>query len=288
MNNIGEKIKKARQSRNLTQAELCGSKITRNLLSLIERGKATPSVKTLSYIADRLDMPVGYFFARDEKEEAIYKKYSSIDKIKKYYKSKQYDKCISLCSETEKEYRDDEINLMLAKSCFYNALSLADSYDIGGAKNLLKLAGDTAKYTVYLGVDFYRAIDYYIMLMSSLDSVEMSAELYDLNHISSYVPADLIKYIESLNLKSSYNFTGFYHKIHIAARDKMKNGDFSKALNLLNDMVHKGNIPFYMRFFVYDDIETCSNQINDYYSAYNAAKIKLSLIELLKKQNSYL
>ena len=41
--NLGEKIKNLRISKNITQSALSGAKITRNMLSQIENGKAMPS-----------------------------------------------------------------------------------------------------------------------------------------------------------------------------------------------------------------------------------------------------
>ena len=48
---IGEKIKSVRASKMMTQAELAGDGITRNMLSKIENGTALPSLTTLLYFA---------------------------------------------------------------------------------------------------------------------------------------------------------------------------------------------------------------------------------------------
>lgn len=58
---LGEKIRKARQALGLSQRQLCGEEITRNMLSLIENGGAKPSMKTLTILAERLGKPIGYF-----------------------------------------------------------------------------------------------------------------------------------------------------------------------------------------------------------------------------------
>lgn len=55
---LGRRIKEARIKKKMTQSELVGDFITRNMLSRIESGNATPSVKTLEYIASKLDLPV--------------------------------------------------------------------------------------------------------------------------------------------------------------------------------------------------------------------------------------
>ena len=64
---LGEKIKQARLDAGLSQRQLCGDKITRNMLSQIENGTARPSMDTLSHFARQLDKPVGWFL----EEEAV-------------------------------------------------------------------------------------------------------------------------------------------------------------------------------------------------------------------------
>lgn len=64
---LGQKLKQARQEQGLSQRQLCGNVITRNMLSLIENGAASPSMDTLRYLAGRLGKPMGYFL----EEEAV-------------------------------------------------------------------------------------------------------------------------------------------------------------------------------------------------------------------------
>ena len=86
---LGEKIKKARKDLKLTQAQLCNDKITRNMLSSIERNKATPSLETIKFIANRLDIPVGYLFSEDD-DLLYYEKQSRIERIKSAFLAKNY------------------------------------------------------------------------------------------------------------------------------------------------------------------------------------------------------
>lgn len=58
---VGEKIRLARTEAGLSQRQLCGDKVTRNMLSLIENGSARPSMDTLSYFAAQLGKPVSFF-----------------------------------------------------------------------------------------------------------------------------------------------------------------------------------------------------------------------------------
>lgn len=62
---LGQRIKEARLEKQLTQQELVGEYITRNMLSKIENDSATPSVRTLEYLADRLGLSPGEFLSDD-------------------------------------------------------------------------------------------------------------------------------------------------------------------------------------------------------------------------------
>ena len=58
---LGQKLRQARIEQGLSQRQLCGGTITRNMLSQIENGSARPSMSTLGYLAGRLGKPVSYF-----------------------------------------------------------------------------------------------------------------------------------------------------------------------------------------------------------------------------------
>ena len=62
---LGEKILQARLAAGLSQRQLCGDTITRNMLSLIEHGTARPSMGTLKVLATRLGKPLSYFLDDD-------------------------------------------------------------------------------------------------------------------------------------------------------------------------------------------------------------------------------
>ena len=57
---LGEKLRSARKSRGLTQKQVAGDRITRNMLSQIENDLAAPSMKTLHYLAETLGVSEGW------------------------------------------------------------------------------------------------------------------------------------------------------------------------------------------------------------------------------------
>ena len=58
METLGERIKKLRKEKKLTQSELAGERLTKGMLSLIENGKAQPSMESLRFLAKQLDVEV--------------------------------------------------------------------------------------------------------------------------------------------------------------------------------------------------------------------------------------
>lgn len=58
---LGQRLKQARLEAGMSQRQLCGTVITRNMLSQIENGSAKPSMDTLRYLAAQLGKPMGYF-----------------------------------------------------------------------------------------------------------------------------------------------------------------------------------------------------------------------------------
>lgn len=69
---LGKKLKEARLAKKMTQAEVVGNFITRNMLSQIESGAAMPSVKTLSYLAGVLGLSPDQLIAPEPATDDAY------------------------------------------------------------------------------------------------------------------------------------------------------------------------------------------------------------------------
>ena len=68
---LGRKIREARLAKRLTQSEVVGDFITRNMLSQIESGAATPSMKTLEYLSKVLSVPMSQLVPGDDPIETL-------------------------------------------------------------------------------------------------------------------------------------------------------------------------------------------------------------------------
>lgn len=76
--NVARQIRILRKRRNLSQAELAdASGLSRNTLSLLERGLTSPTVSTLKRIAVALGIDINAFFDKSDDESIIYTKAES-------------------------------------------------------------------------------------------------------------------------------------------------------------------------------------------------------------------
>ena len=112
--NLGEKIKAARLERHMTQKDVVGDYITRNMLSKIENGSATPSVKTLEYLAGALGLPAGYFMNDSNGDELTP---GSVASARNHFRDGEYEGCVQVLEGLDMEggYKDEAM-LLLARA----------------------------------------------------------------------------------------------------------------------------------------------------------------------------
>lgn len=110
---LGEKLRAARLEVGLSQRQLCGDVITRNMLSQIENGAARPSIDTLRYLAGRLGKSLSYFL---EDQAVTSPNLQTMEQARTAYSSGAYSQAQELLTQ----YRspdpvfDWEFHLLLA------------------------------------------------------------------------------------------------------------------------------------------------------------------------------
>ena len=111
-NELGEKLRLLREERGLSRPVFCGdeSELSVRQLVRIEKGEFRPTLKTLEYIADRLDIP-SYILMPDYKE--LPKRYQDL----KYFLLHHPDYGDKELQEQKEEYFDEIFE------CFYDDLS---------------------------------------------------------------------------------------------------------------------------------------------------------------------
>lgn len=91
----GQKIQKMRLVRGLTQKELAGECITRNMLSQIENDKAKPSMRTLTHLAQTLGVSVGWLLSGDWEQS------NQAEQAQALFREGQYAACMELLEHME-------------------------------------------------------------------------------------------------------------------------------------------------------------------------------------------
>lgn len=278
--NIGEKIKTIRKEKKMTQSSLAGQRITRNMLSSIERGTANPSLETLEYIAKKLDTPLAYFFS-DSNSLFFFEKEKNIRRIRDALTAKSYKHCIEICERLSS--CDDEIAYILS-ICYFEI----------GKKELLNGSFSTAE-KHFTAFDNYSARTRYD-LRSYVNSKKMfsciiqniQAPLLEFDSDSFYIANDDLTNFEFYKYfihDYDYQFRDQTYAKHARAKQEINNRAYREAIATLleieNDKDPK-NYNVYVMFGVYSDLEQCYKLLFDFENAYRYASKKLSLLEGFK------
>lgn len=93
---IGQRILAARLEAGLSQRQLAGESITRNMLSAIEHDKARPSLDTLQYLSEKLGRPVGWFLGEDT---PVVEGFRLLQQARQAYDSEAYRECLNLLEQ---------------------------------------------------------------------------------------------------------------------------------------------------------------------------------------------
>lgn len=289
--NIGERIRELRISKLMTQSELAGNQITRNMLSCIENGSANPSLSTIIYIAGRLNVPAGFLLA-EEGDEIVYRKMSNLSNIKRAYTAGDLRGCRSLCISTCPE-PDDEINLLLA-NC--DAGIAVEEFWNGKLRSACRF--------------FDEALSYAEKSIYPTETIEAEARLYFryMERISHTLYSDMLDEEKSLHIQKASAFSAYlaaleamdveddsavdaflqtadpttFFSIHLRIRTMMRQKDFKTShkalLQLLNAETPLNKIELYT---VLCELEVCCRESEDFKGAYNYANEKLALLEQL-------
>lgn len=149
---LGQKIKVARLERGLTQKELVGDYITRNMLSKIENDAATPSVRTLEYLAKVLDLPTGHFL--NDAGVSDGSSPDGLNEARQAYREGRWMDCLGLLEQDRKAGTADEGCLLHARA---GAFAAREALEAGNAATARELA-ETAQYYNQEGMYFSNSL----------------------------------------------------------------------------------------------------------------------------------
>ena len=145
---LSQKLKQARLDAGLSQKNLCGDRITRNMLSQIENGSARPSMDTLKFLAAQLGKPLSYFLEDDavtSPNQELMAKARKADPSDALHLLGQY--------RTPDPTFDDERWFLEALVCLTLAESALEQGKAAYARNLLERAEVAGSRTPYYTAD---------------------------------------------------------------------------------------------------------------------------------------
>lgn len=288
----GEKIKALRIEKGITQKELCGSHMTRNMLSLIESGRANPSVSTLEYIAEKLGVPSGYLL-NDGGELFDFLKLKLMPEIRRLYSEHQWRECVDLCRSLP--HTDDETNMILADCRLEIGIARYNSGRLEAAYKSFSLVEEHAKKTVYRCADTVGRAKIYIELIDSLlqsrhadvsastvPEFEMPFELAAYTNLLRIT--DSMKYEDATRIYDSVKLDNPLYRTHISARLSVSAGNYARGISLYREIESRfdgENADAVFRYIVYRDLELACRTIGDFKGAYEYSEKKQSLYSVL-------
>lgn len=284
---LGQKIRDARRRVGMTQSELAGNRISRNMLSMIENDRADPSYKTILYLADRLAVPVCFFF-EEEADLAQSRRRALMPRIYEKLKRREFNACLALCAELS-GLENDEIYLIKAECYFHIGLQACRDLSFGNACDAFLTAQSNAAHSVY-PTEYIEVISRYTIAWMNEFShsgnpfpktptppIEPDATQYYLwlLPLIGTIPDALVEEMLQENIPRS-DIT----RQHIRARIKMRSGHYESALELLQDALSETDVSL-LRFLLLSDMETAYTQMKDYENAYIVSQQHRDLVRKL-------
>lgn len=294
---IGKKIKKLRIEKLMTQSELTGGEITRNMLSRIENGAALPSLGTVVYLAGKLGVPAGYLLSEGE-EEFIYHKTAVMKNIRRAYTGKHFELCRDMCISEFSEL-DDELELILTDCCLGVAEEAMRAGNLYRACAFLDEAVRHSSCTMYDTTAQHNNVQIMFEMLKfispALDSDEIDIGMREGSLHSSVFNNIFCKYLSViLNVDRYGDFErevkaiksdslSDYEKLlilHLRARKLIANENFESAIDVLRSVADsEAIIDRFLLYLVSSDMEICCRETDDYKGAYEFSINKLELLE---------
>lgn len=256
---LGQKLRQARQAAGLSQRQLCGVEITRNMLSQIENGTARPSMDTLRYLARQLGKPISYFL---EEQAVTSPNQAVMAQAKKAFGEKDFGKALTVLSEYQESdpVFNWERHFLEALSCIELAEHAISEHRLPYAVQLLEQAAAAGVKTPYFGSALERRR---LLLLASatnrpvsLPSDDQALLLRAKTALELDNPARAEQYLDAVEDQTTPEWN------LLRGRACMALGKFDQALPCLKaaeEQYPKEAVP---------DLEHCCRELEDYKGAY--------------------
>lgn len=288
---VGNKIKKIRLYRKMTQNELADGIITRNMLSAIENSKALPSLTVLRSLADRLEVSCDVLLGDDEVDlEGAILLEKKLPQIKKLFSNKKYQEVIDTGKDLE-NLDSFELKYFLATS-YFNAAS--DAFKRSDEKTTLEYTKQAEKIFSEIGMDPF---SFHCNFLDKLSVKVFDGNIPTINDcigenrtfVEIVFYLHIIRLIESgltekaADVYDSLKFTYEPMRYHINSRLAAAQFNIIHAKELIEELVEKWrDLPLPFMKIIYSELEHYCTLTGDYKRAYECAIEKNKIDEKSK------
>ncbi|MBO7361653.1 MAG: helix-turn-helix transcriptional regulator [Clostridia bacterium] len=282
---LAQTVRELRIAKKMTQREVCGDRITRNMLSIIENGNANPSLSTLNYLAERLRVSPGYLICSED-EKYLFRRAEAAPGIYQSLRAGDYALCKSICEGLGRS--DPEIDRIIlecdfgiakdlfARGCLRQASSaFAGVYRRDSEKRFASLC---SAYSACI-TDISPSLDNDVP--AAEDFPQSLCEDFTLYYFclknSSKKEDRLRRIAESY---PGYRQAPEYYRKHIRGRLLMSEDRFGDAAAVIREGADSSpELPLPAIFFMFEDLENCCRLTGDLKSAYEYSGIRRELFE---------
>ncbi len=140
---LGQKLRQTRLSKGLSQSQVAGDCVTRNMLSQIENDQASPSMRTLEHLAQALGVSVGWLLSDEQTDAAM----ERMRRARTLFRERNFEGCLALFAQDEPG--DDETLLLRSMAAGELAEQLLLDEQISRAKELAALSLEWNRKSLY-------------------------------------------------------------------------------------------------------------------------------------------
>jgi transcriptional regulator with XRE-family HTH domain len=279
---LGQKIRTLRKQKHITQSELVGEEITRNMLSRIESDKALPSLPTLLFLAEKLEVSPGFLL---EENASLFedKKAKAVPALKRAFAARNYKEVLRLY-EKSLDQVDDEIALMLAEASLGYAMQLLHKGTLLSAEKAVDASFSFCEQTIYPTEHIKAALTVVRAILRNVQSPKYEVASSPFGALrEAAVFEDLYRYISEK--WDGHTFIDPIYAAHTEAKSLMAKGRYADALRALEDIESKRaekGFSVLVLFRVYADLELCHKELRNYEAAYRYSAKRMSLLSAFR------
>ncbi len=275
---LGEKIRARRRALGLTQKDVGGDTVTRNMICAIEHGDVSPSLATLTAIAEALSLPIAYLLSEEE-DPSLYMQQELLPRLRAAHSAGRYADVLSLTRRLPETAKRDEVAAFLVSSLVHLAERALHDGNLG---QIPALVAEAQKYAGKTALPLPHLLARAELCLGIAKSPEaprwgVNTEQY-FSHVNRAVNSELYRYLSESDYLPVENT---YLAAHLLARERIAEHRYAEAVTILGEIEGKkasGEVGSYLLYRVYTDMELCYREMRDFENAYRYSTKRIALL----------